>query len=109
MKFKGLVLAGIVSTTISCQSVKKDMRAFDQYPVREGELTEMDYSPVETKFSLWSPVADEVRVLLYESGHEGSAYQTIPMKKEKDGTWKVTVEEDLNGKFYTFNVKVGGK
>ncbi|MBR5204567.1 MAG: type I pullulanase [Bacteroidaceae bacterium] len=109
MKFKGLVLAGIVSTTISCQSVKKDMRVFDQYPVREGELTEMDYSPVETKFSLWSPVADEVRVLLYESGHEGSAYRTIPMKKEKDGTWKATVAEDLNGKFYTFNVKVRGK
>ena len=102
-------MAGIVSTTISCQSVKKDMRVFDQYPVREGELTEMDYSPVETKFSLWSPVADEVRVLLYESGHEGSAYRTIPMKKEKDGTWKATVAEDLNGKFYTFNVKVRGK
>ena len=86
MNVKGLILAGIVSTTISCQSVKKEAPSFDNYPVREGNLTEMDYTPVETKFSLWSPIADEVKVLLYESGHEGSAYKTIPMKKEKDGT-----------------------
>ena len=109
MNVKGLILAGIVSTTISCQSVKKDAPSFDNYPVRDGNLTEMDYSPVETKFSLWSPFAEEVKVLLYESGHEGSAYKTIPMVKEKDGTWKVAVQEDLNGKFYTFNVKVNGK
>ena len=109
MNVKGLILAGIVSTTISCQSVKKEAPSFDNYPVREGTLTEMDYSPAETKFSLWSPFADEVKVLLYESGHEGSAYKTIPMKKEKDGTWKVAVQEDLNGKFYTFNVKMNGK
>ena len=59
MNVKGLILAGIVSTTISCQSVKKDIVSFDDYPVREGKLTEMDYSPAETKFSLWSPVAEE--------------------------------------------------
>ena len=106
MNVKGFILASIVSTTISCQSVKKDNVSFENYPVREGELTEMDYTPAETRFSLWSPVADEVKVLLYESGHEGSAYKTIPMEKGIDGTWKATVAEDLHGKFYTFNVKV---
>ena len=109
MNVRNLILASIVSTTLSCQSVKKEYTSFESYPVRDGELTEMDYSPVETKFSLWSPVAEEVKVLLYESGHEGSAYETYPMKMEKDGTWKVTVKEDLHGKFYTFNVKVDGK
>ena len=41
MNVKGLILAGIVSTTISCQSVKKDVASFDNYPVREGKLTEI--------------------------------------------------------------------
>ena len=109
MNVRNLILASIVSTTLSCQSVKKEYTSFESYPVRDGELTEMDYSPGETKFSLWSPVADEVKVLLYESGHEGSAYETYPMTMDKDGTWKVTVKEDLHGKFYTFNVKVDGK
>ena len=109
MNVRNLILASIVSTTLSCQSVKKEYTSFESYPVRDGELTEMDYSPGETKFSLWSPMADEVKVLLYESGHEGSAYETYPMTMDKDGTWKVTVKEDLHGKFYTFNVKVDGK
>ena len=69
----------------------------------------MEYSPSETKFFLWSPVADEVKVLLYESGHEGSAYCTYPMTMSDDGTWKASVKEDLHGKFYTFNVKIDGK
>ena len=60
MNVKGLILASIVSTTISCQSVKKETPSFENNPVREGNLTEMDYSPAETKFSLWSPFADEV-------------------------------------------------
>ena len=80
MNVRNIILASIVSTTISCQSVKKDNFSFDDYPVREGGLTEMEYSPAETKFSLWSPVAEEVKVLLYESGHEGSAYVTHAMK-----------------------------
>ena len=109
MNVRNIILASIVSTTISCQSVKKDNFSFDDYPVREGGLTEMEYSPAETKFSLWSPVAEEVKVLLYESGHEGSAYVTHAMKKGTDGTWKVTISEDLHGKFYTFNLKVDGK
>ncbi|MBQ8888374.1 MAG: type I pullulanase [Bacteroidaceae bacterium] len=109
MNVRNIILASIVTTTISCQSVKKDQLSFDDYPVREGGLTEMEYSPAETKFSLWSPVAEEVKVLLYESGHEGSAYSTHAMEKGADGTWKVTVAEDLHGKFYTFNVKVDGQ
>lgn len=109
MNVKSIILASIVSTTISCQSVKKDNLSFEDYPVREGGLTEMEYSPTETKFSLWSPVAEEVRVLLYESGHEGSAYGTHSMEKGTDGTWNLTIAEDLHGKFYTFNVKVDGK
>ena len=109
MNVKNVIFASIVSTAMSCQSVKKEVLAFDDYPVRDGELTEMEYTPVETKFALWSPMADEVKVLLYNSGHEGSAYLTLPMSKGKDGTWTTSIQEDLNGKFYTFNVKMKGQ
>ena len=109
MNVKHMIWASVISTTISCQSVKKEYTSFDEYPVRQGRLTEMEYSPVETRFSLWSPAAEEVRVLLYDSGEEGSAYQTLPMERGDDGTWSTSVKEDLKGKFYTFNVKVNGK
>ena len=98
-----------METTSEKHSVKNMIDSFEKYPIREGKLTELEYSSTETKFSLWSPIADEVKVLLYESGHEGSAYTTHFMEKGMDGTWKVIVPKDLNGKFYTYNVKVRGE
>ena len=98
-----------METTSEIQSIKTKIVSFDNYPIREGKLTEMEYSSTETKFSLWSPVADEAKVLLYESGHEDSAYNTHFLKKKTDGTWEGIVPGDLQGKFYTFNVKVNGK
>ena len=109
MNVRHVIWASIVSTTISCQSVKKEYNSFDEYPVREDALTEMEYSPAETKFSLWAPTAEEVRVLLFESGNEGSASNTFPMEMGENGTWNISIKEDLKGKFYTFDVKVNGK
>lgn len=109
MNAKGLKFSKNLSMAIECQLAKKGILSFDDYPVREGSLAEMDYTRSETCFSLWSPFADEVKVSLYESGHEGCAYRIIPMIKDKDGAWKVSVQEDLNGRFYTFNVRVDGK
>ena len=109
MNVKHVIWASIMSTTISCQSVKKEYTSFEEYPIPEGKLVEMEYSPIETKFTLWAPTAEEVRVLLYDSGNEGSAYPTLSLEMGEDGIWNTSIKEDLKGKFYTFNVKVNGK
>lgn len=109
MNVKHVIWASIMSTTISCQSVKKEYTSFEEYPIPEGKLVEMEYSPIETKFTLWAPTAEEVRVLLYDSGNEGPAYQTLSLEMGEDGIWNTSIKEDLKGKFYTFNVKVNGK
>lgn len=109
MNVKHVIWASIMSTTISCQSVKKEYTSFEEYPIPEGKLVEMEYSPIETKFTLWAPTAEEVRVLLYDSGNEGSAYQTLSLEMGEDGIWNTSIKEDLKGKFYTFSVKVNGK
>lgn len=109
MNVKHVIWASIMSTTVSCQSVKKEYTSFEEYPIPEGKLVEMEYSPIETKFTLWAPTAEEVRVLLYDSGNEGSAYQTLSLEMGEDGIWNTSIKEDLKGKFYTFNVKVNGK
>ena len=80
--------------------------SFDAYPVRKGSLSEMEYTPSVTSFHLWSPNADEVRLMLYEEAEGGHAFQTHHMKLGDDGTWHVDVNEDLKGKFYAFNVKM---
>ena len=81
----------------------------EDYPVRQGSLDEMQYSPQATSFHLWSPKAEKVRVLLYEEGQGGQACDSRDMALGTDGTWHVTVPGDLRGKFYAFHVRIDGK
>ena len=69
----------------------------------------MEYTPLATKFYLWSPTAEEVRLMLYDAGEGGHAYETVKMEPTEDGTWTTSVDENLLGKFYAFNVKINDK
>ena len=96
-----------VAVATGCTSSQQHTSTpFDEYPVYEGEWVEMAYTPASTRFSLWAPSAQEVRVLLYEKGQGGSAYRMVKMEPASDGMWQARVDEDLKGKFYTFNVKI---
>lgn len=106
-----LAILGVTTATtvMSCSPAKKEYTSFELYPVRTGSLTEMVYAPGETEFTLWSPTADEVRLMLYDAGDGGHAYETVKMKPGENGTWTATVKKDLLGKFYAFNVKINDK
>ena len=106
-----LAILGVttVTTVMSCTTAKKEYMSYELYPVRTGSLIEMEYTPEATKFTLWSPTADEVRLMLYEAGEGGHAYETVKMQSGEEGTWTAVVSKDLIGKFYTFNVKIDDK
>lgn len=110
MKINNLAIIGVAAATMTgCSSSKTEYASYELYPVRTDNLTEMEYTPQSTTFTLWAPTADEVRVLLYNEGNGGHAYETIQMQAAQEGTWKATSNQDLMGKFYTFNIKVDGK
>ncbi len=110
MKLNYLAVMGATTLTVlGCSPSRSSYDSYELYPVRSGELIEMEYTPSATTFTLWSPTADEVRVLLYNSGHEESAHRTVALEPAKEGTWSAVVREDLAGQFYTFNVKIGDK
>ncbi len=110
MKLKDLAIIGVAATAVvGCTSAKNDYASYELYPVPSGSLTEMEYTPAVTQFSVWAPTAEEVNLMLYNDGADGVAYDSLVMKAADNGTWKAKVEQDLNGKFYTFNVKVDGK
>ena len=107
MKLNDLVILGVaVTTAASCTPAKNEYASYELYPVRSGSLAEMEYAPDGTRFSLWAPTADEVRLMLYNEGEGGHAYRTVAMEAGEEGVWHTTVSEDLLGKFYTFNVKI---
>lgn len=110
MKLNNLAIIGMATATVmSCAPAKNEYASYELYPVRSGSLTEMEYSPEATVFTLWAPTADEVRLMLYEEGEGGHASETIVMEPSTEGTWTTKVQRDLKGKFYTFNVKIDDK
>jgi pullulanase len=78
---------------------------FNDYPVYESSDLELTYTPQTSKFRVWAPTASEVKILLYDKGSEGGAYQTLDMDRSEKGTWTLKIDENLKGKFYTFQIK----
>lgn len=110
MELNDLAILGVaVATATGCAPAKNEYASYELYPVRSGSLAEMEYAPEGTRFSLWAPTDDEVRLMLYNEGEGGHAYRTVSMEAGEEGVWHTTVAEDLLGKFYTFNVKTGDR
>ena len=62
------------------------------------------YTAEKTVFKVWAPTADEVKLNLYEKGAkgEGEPYSILTMSNtSENGIWEITVQGDLNGRFYT--------
>ena len=71
---------------------------------------EMTWSPTATRFSLWSPSADSVKVNIYTDGQGGTPLRSLTLHKENIcDKWVALLPGDNKGKFYTFQIKKDGK
>ena len=74
--------------------------------------TGVTYSPSASAFSVEANEgAQQVKLRIYKDGLGGKPVKTVNMKRAQAGgtLWQATVKGDLKGKFYTFDVKYGGK
>lgn len=83
--------------------------SFDKYPSYYGSDLEVVYTPEQSIFTLWAPTASKVRLNLYAAGDGGEPEEQIEMNAADDGTWKINIDRDLKGKFYTFQIEKDGK
>ena len=67
------------------------------------------YSKQSTRFRLWAPTADRVRICFYATGNGSEAVEVQDMKADEGGTWVYTKEGDLHKLYYTYLVNVNGK
>ncbi|MCQ2334313.1 MAG: type I pullulanase [Paludibacteraceae bacterium] len=94
----------LLATLVSCSTEKPQYASVDEYPSPKGSLNEMTYSPKQTQFQVWSPNAEAVYLNLYADAVSAEALSRTPMKRQKDGTWTVSLDGDHQGQFYTFSV-----
>lgn len=85
------------------------LNSFDNYPGYYGTDLELVYTPEQSVFTLWAPTASKVRLNLYAAGDGGEPEEQIEMNPADDGTWRINIDRDLNGKFYTFQIEKDGK
>ena len=83
--------------------------SFDKYPGYYGNDLELVYKPEQSVFTLWAPTASKARLNLYTAGEGGEPEEQIEMNMADDGTWRINVDRDLKGKFYTFQIEKDGK
>ena len=105
-----LILFAALLFFAACRGAKSSLTTplpFDQYPFYPGNDLGMSWSPTGTVFKLWSPTAQAVQLHIYEQGTGGSPVQTLKMKKGKLGIWSLALKGNMQGKYYTVQVKIG--
>ncbi|MFH4965013.1 type I pullulanase [Gaetbulibacter sp. M235] len=90
----------------SCKDIKPEYKIFEDYPVTNESLW-LDYSKEASVFKIWSPTANAVQLHFYEKGFGGEPTATHQMESDKNGVWKLKLDEDLLGTYYTYQVKIG--
>ena len=86
-----------------------DPESIDQLYTYQGELG-VDYTPEKSRFRLWAPVANEVKLLLFDSAQQSQKpEQIIQMEREDNGLWQLEIAGDLAGKFYQYQVSNAGE
>ena len=93
---------------ISCKN-QKQTSSFDDYPTPINENLWTNYSKESTLFRLWSPNAEEIVLRLFKTGNNSEAFTTKQLKKDVNGIWQLKVEGDLNGTYYTYQVKINNR
>lgn len=96
MKIKNLLLTGVVSLIFAQDAVAQDF------------INEVEYTPNETRFTLFADdKADKVTLRIYAEGQGGEPLQKVAMKHTGKNTYTATLSGDMKNKFYTFDTGRG--
>lgn len=75
---------------------------YDDLPTTEKRLGFI-YAPHETVFRVWSPLKEQINLLIYPNA-DTPRRKSYPMFKYEDGVHEVVIKEDLKGYYYTYLV-----
>jgi len=78
---------------------------FNDFPVYEGNDLGITWTPEKTTIKIWAPSAQRIFFRLYDSGQGGKPDKEFQLIPEESGTWIYQIRENLEGFFYTLQVK----
>lgn len=87
-----------------CDSSMKS--SFGSYLYQGNDLGAV-YTPQATTLKLWAPMARDVAVEQFDNAHT-SSFQLTPMICDSNGIWSVTLNGNLDGKYYLYQITLPG-
>lgn len=104
-----VAFAGAILTSNFVMSAASNDSDYLQLPSYNGTDLEFLSDANGNHFSLWSPEADSVKVLLYRNFNISTPFKVMDMSKDTNGVWRASLKQRLNDCYYTFRVKYAGK
>ena len=80
----------------------------EEFPPYNGSDLGLTYSSKKSLFKIWAPTATKAELKIYTDDVVGNATEIIPMKKSVNGTLVIFLNNDLKGKYYSFNIEHKG-
>ena len=97
------------TVTVGFDKLYNSAKFTQYYDSYKGEDLGVTYAKGSTTFKVWSPVSANMTVLLYDSDTSeeyggNNAYKGYHMHYTSGGIWQLTIDGDLKGKYYNYQV-----
>ena len=69
--------------------------SFNKYPVYAGNDLGVSYSSAATVFKIWSPLAENVQLNIYENDVTEVPIEKFNLNKSENGVWEIKVNKNL--------------
>lgn len=86
---------------------KLDIKKIDSLYYYENNDLGYEIKGKQHVFKVWSPIADEMYLCIYD-GYDDIEGEEYPMEKGHKGVWQITLDGNLENKFYTFIALIDG-
>lgn len=106
---QALMLVSFLIPLLSSFSQVNDIADYTSYPVYTGKDLGLTYSKAQSVFRVWAPTATQLKLRLYKTGTGGDMIDEHLMKKDREGTWVLTLNGNHAGKYYTFSALIDNK
>ena len=106
-KWLALMVLSLLSS--ACRQQITLETPYQDYPLPVETSLWLDYTKESTIFRIWSPLAQDVQLKFFVDGHESEPNEVFKMTKASQGIWQRRVDGDLNGVYYTFQIKHDGQ
>jgi len=88
---------------------KETISDYSDYPVYKGSDLGVNYAKEKTSLKFWSPVAEAVKLKIYETSNGDDMLEEHNCEKEDNGVWLLELKGDYKDKYYTFQAQFDGK